>query len=75
MDDRGVGPATATTSAGTLYPTLHRCEADGCGVRATVLEGRARRVHQATEAGKRTLAEDLRALPRAVLDRGGPLTC
>jgi DNA-binding PadR family transcriptional regulator len=50
-------------SPGTLYPTLHRLEADGLLVsRHQVVEGRARRVYRATRAGRRALAEDRRAL-------------
>lgn len=50
-------------SPGTLYPTLHRLEADGLLVsRQEVVEGRARRVYRATEAGRAALAEDRRAL-------------
>jgi DNA-binding PadR family transcriptional regulator len=50
-------------SPGTLYPTLHRLEADGLLVSAAVrVEGRARRVYRATEAGRRALTEDRRAL-------------
>lgn len=50
-------------SPGTLYPTLHRLEADGLLVsRQEVVEGRVRRVYRATEAGRAALAEDRRAL-------------
>lgn len=50
-------------SPGTLYPTLHRLEADGLLTsEQRVVEGRTRRVYRATEAGKRALAEDRRAL-------------
>ncbi|MFD4031186.1 PadR family transcriptional regulator [Streptomyces sp. NPDC058637] len=50
-------------SPGTLYPTLHRLEADGLlASEQQVVDGRTRRVHRATEAGKRALAEDRRAL-------------
>ncbi|MFE0799532.1 PadR family transcriptional regulator [Streptomyces sp. NPDC058812] len=50
-------------SPGTLYPTLHRLEADGLLVsEQRVVDGRARRVYRATEAGKRALAEDRKAL-------------
>lgn len=50
-------------SPGTLYPTLHRLEADGLLVsRQQVVDGRARRVYQATPAGRAALAEDRRAL-------------
>ncbi|GAC55076.1 PadR family transcriptional regulator [Gordonia amicalis] len=50
-------------SPGTLYPTLHRLEADGLLTsRQEVVEGRARRVYRATDAGRAALAEDRRAL-------------
>lgn len=58
-------------SPGTLYPTLHRLEADGLLVsEQRVVEGRTRRVYEATELGRRVLAEDraaLRELAREVL--------
>jgi DNA-binding PadR family transcriptional regulator len=50
-------------SPGTLYPTLHRLEADGLLVsQQRVVDGRARRVYRATPAGRAALAEDRRAL-------------
>lgn len=50
-------------SPGTLYPTLHRLEAEGLLVsKQRVVDGRTRRVYKATEAGKKALAEDRRAL-------------
>ncbi|MFF7011092.1 PadR family transcriptional regulator [Streptomyces fimicarius] len=50
-------------SPGTLYPTLHRLEADGLLVsEQQVVDGRTRRVYRATEAGREALAEDRRAL-------------
>ncbi|GHI94241.1 MULTISPECIES: PadR family transcriptional regulator [Streptomyces] len=50
-------------SPGTLYPTLHRLEADGLlESEQRVVEGRARRVYRATEAGRQALAEDRKAL-------------
>ena len=50
-------------SPGTLYPTLHRLEADGLlESEQRVVEGRNRRVYRATEAGRKALAEDRRAL-------------
>ncbi|MGW7411084.1 PadR family transcriptional regulator [Streptomyces sp. NPDC054863] len=50
-------------SPGTLYPTLHRLEADGLLVsEQQVVDGRARRVYAATGAGREALAEDRRAL-------------
>ncbi|MGW3952256.1 PadR family transcriptional regulator [Streptomyces sp. NPDC004752] len=58
-------------SPGTLYPTLHRLEADGLLTsEQRVVDGRARRVYRATEAGKRALDADrqaLRELAREVL--------
>ncbi|WP_282776466.1 MULTISPECIES: PadR family transcriptional regulator [unclassified Nocardia] len=58
-------------SPGTLYPTLHRLEADGLLVsEQQVVDGRTRRVYRATEAGRGALAEDrrtLRELAREVL--------
>ncbi|WP_368861977.1 PadR family transcriptional regulator [Frankia gtarii] len=60
-------------SPGTLYPTLHRLEADGLlASEQRVIDGRTRRMYRATEAGKRALAEDHRALAelaREVLGR------
>jgi DNA-binding PadR family transcriptional regulator len=50
-------------SPGTLYPTLHRLEADGLLTsKQRVVDGRARRVYKATKAGKAALAEDRKAL-------------
>ncbi|KPC71751.1 PadR family transcriptional regulator [Streptomyces sp. NPDC006349] len=50
-------------SPGTLYPTLHRLEADGLLTsQQRVVDGRIRRVYRATEAGKQALADDQRAL-------------
>lgn len=50
-------------SPGTLYPTLHRLEADGLLVsEQRVVDGRARRVYRATPAGRAALTEDRRAL-------------
>ncbi|MEO3811479.1 PadR family transcriptional regulator [Sphaerisporangium sp. B11E5] len=50
-------------SPGTLYPTLHRLEADGLlSSRQEVVEGRVRRVYRATEAGVTALQEDRAAL-------------
>lgn len=50
-------------SAGTLYPTLHRLEADGLLTsQQRVVDGRARRVYRATQAGKRALRQDRKAL-------------
>jgi DNA-binding PadR family transcriptional regulator len=50
-------------SPGTLYPTLHRLEADGLlSSEQRVVDGRTRRVYRATEAGRAALAEDRKAL-------------
>lgn len=50
-------------SPGTLYPTLHRLEADGLLTsQQRVVDGRTRRVYRATKAGKQALAEDRKAL-------------
>jgi DNA-binding PadR family transcriptional regulator len=50
-------------SPGTLYPTLHRLEADGLLVsQQQVVDGRARRVYRATPSGRAALTEDRRAL-------------
>ena len=61
-------------SPGTLYPTLHRLEADGLLTsEQRLVDGRTRRVYRATTAGRRVLAEDCAALgelAREVL--GGP---
>ncbi|MFG2020633.1 PadR family transcriptional regulator [Actinomadura geliboluensis] len=58
-------------SPGTLYPTLHRMEADGLLVsEQRVVEGRTRRVYWATEAGNQVLEEEraaLKELAREVL--------
>jgi len=50
-------------SPGTLYPTLHRLEAEGLlASRQRVVDGRTRRVYRATRAGKRALSQDRKAL-------------
>jgi DNA-binding PadR family transcriptional regulator len=50
-------------SPGTLYPTLHRMEAEGLLTsRHVVADGRTRRVYTATTAGRRALRESKRAL-------------
>ncbi|RKN43793.1 PadR family transcriptional regulator [Streptomyces hoynatensis] len=63
-------------SPGTLYPTLHRLEAEGLlASEQRVVEGRTRRVYRATPAGRRALAEDrraLRELAREVLGEEAP---
>ncbi|MEU6114460.1 PadR family transcriptional regulator [Streptomyces sp. NPDC047117] len=50
-------------SPGTLYPALHRLEADGLLVsEQQVVGGRTRRVYKATDTGKKALAADRGAL-------------
>jgi len=50
-------------SPGTLYPTLHRMEAEGLLVsREELVEGRRRRRYRATEDGRRVLEQTRRAL-------------
>jgi DNA-binding PadR family transcriptional regulator len=50
-------------SPGTLYPTLHRLEADGLLTsRQQVVDGRTRRMYRATAAGKEALTQDRKAL-------------
>lgn len=50
-------------SPGTLYPTLHRLEADGLLVsEQRLVDGRVRRVYRATPAGLTALAADRKAL-------------
>lgn len=60
---------------GTLYPTLHRMEADGLlSSRKETVNGRVRRLYTATAHGRRTLAEAreaLRELAAEVLKDGG----
>lgn len=63
-------------SPGTLYPTLHRLEADGLLVsEQRVVNGRARRVYRATEAGRRALAEDRKALAELAREVLGDDAC
>ncbi len=62
-----------TISPGTLYPTLHRMQAEGL-LRSTtqVVEGRTRRVYTITPAGRRALRDAKRLLAELaheVLDR------
>lgn len=61
-----------TISPGTLYPTLHRMEADGeLASRKQVTGGRATREYTITHDGQRALADGrdtLRELAREVLD-------
>jgi DNA-binding PadR family transcriptional regulator len=50
-------------SPGTLYPTLHRMEAEGLlASRSRVVAGRHRRCYRATVAGRRALVATRRAL-------------
>jgi DNA-binding PadR family transcriptional regulator len=50
-------------SPGTLYPTLHRLEADGLLTsEQQVVDGRVRRVYRATPDGLAALAADRKAL-------------
>jgi DNA-binding PadR family transcriptional regulator len=50
-------------SPGTLYPTLHRLESEGLlSSRATVEEGRSRRVYKITPAGRKALRRTRKAL-------------
>lgn len=50
-------------SAGTLYPTLHRMEADGLLVSAKeTIDGRVLRIYRATPAGAEALADGRRAV-------------
>jgi PadR family transcriptional regulator PadR len=50
-------------SPGTLYPTLHRLEAEGLLTsRSEVVAGRTRRLYSATDAGLAALAEGRRAV-------------
>jgi DNA-binding PadR family transcriptional regulator len=50
-------------SPGTLYPTLHRMEAEGLlSSREETVEGRRRRRYRATRDGRRVLVETQRAL-------------
>ena len=60
-------------SPGTLYPTLHRLEADGLLVsRKLVVDGRSRRLYRATDAGRAALAEDRTALAELAREVLGP---
>jgi DNA-binding PadR family transcriptional regulator len=50
-------------SPGTLYPTLHRMEAEGLlRSRQRVVEGKARRCYEATAAGRKALKAAQKAL-------------
>ena len=58
-------------SPGSLYPTLHKMEAEGLLTsRQVVVDGRARRCYRATTKGRRTLRQakvQLRELAAEVL--------
>jgi DNA-binding PadR family transcriptional regulator len=64
-------------SPGTLYPTLHRLEAEGLlSSEQQVVDGRTRRVYQVTDEGRAALAEDrasLAELAREVLGDDSPV--
>jgi PadR family transcriptional regulator PadR len=50
-------------SPGTLYPTLHRMQDEGLLTsRQVVVEGRARRVYEITDAGRAALADGQRVV-------------
>ncbi len=50
-------------SSGTLYPTLHRMEAEGLlSSERVVVDGRTRRVYRTTPAGLDSLADGTEAL-------------
>jgi DNA-binding PadR family transcriptional regulator len=50
-------------SPGTLYPTLHRLESEGLlSSRATVEDGRSRRVYKITAEGREALRQTRQAL-------------
>jgi DNA-binding PadR family transcriptional regulator len=52
-----------TISPGTLYPTLHRMEAEGLlRSRRTVVDGKMRRCYEATVAGRKALKAARKAL-------------
>lgn len=56
-------------SPGTLYPTLHRLEAEGLLTsQHRLVDGRGRRVYRATAAGKRALREDRKALEELAVE-------
>jgi DNA-binding PadR family transcriptional regulator len=62
-------------SPGTLYPTLHRLEAEGLlASEQRVVDGRVRRVYHATEAGHAALAADRAALAELAREVLGPST-
>jgi DNA-binding PadR family transcriptional regulator len=61
-------------SPGSLYPTLHKMEAEGLlSSRTEVIEGRSRRSYVITKSGRRVLDEtvvQLRELATEVLGEG-----
>lgn len=61
-------------SPGTLYPALHRLETDGLLIsEQRVVDGRARRVYRATDAGCAALAADRAALAELAGELLAPL--
>ena len=63
MDNQELARHGYDISPGTLYPTLHRLEADGLlSSKQRVVDGRARRVYRVMAAGRRALREDRKAL-------------
>lgn len=61
-------------SSGTLYPTLHRLEAEGLLTSdQQTVEGRMRRVYRATDAGCEALAADRAALRELAEEVLGPV--
>jgi DNA-binding PadR family transcriptional regulator len=60
-------------SPGTLYPTLHRLEAEGLlASEQRVVDGRTRRMYRATATGRDALAQDRRALAELAREVLGP---
>lgn len=63
-------------SPGTLYPILHRLEADGYVRRQeAVVNGRVRKYYMVTPAGRRTLARAKRQLRELVAEVLSPAAC
>jgi len=63
-------------SPGTLYPTLHRLEAEGLLTsEQRVVAGRVRRVYRTTKAGEAALAEDRTALAQLAREVLGDNSC
>jgi DNA-binding PadR family transcriptional regulator len=62
-------------SPGSLYPTLHRMEADGLlRSHAEVVEGRVRRRYAATAKGRRALEQAKEQLRELAAELLGPTT-